>query len=132
MAQLLDPAPLEAFFEEVREQLSIELKYLPDNAKFPIQLESAPNGISRNKCVELLQFIKGQVDLRENEIGQLYASKSGGKYLLDISMEAALALADVYALSFFYPHEDEVEESTPAPAKPPKKKKSSDKSKKEQ
>ncbi len=131
MAQTLDPVPLEAFFEEVKEQLGIQLKYLPDNAKFPIQLENAPLGISRNKCVELLQFIKGQVDLRENEIGQLYASKSGGKFLLDISMEAAIALSDVYALSFFYPHEEPEEEITPS--KPPKAKKPTDpKSKKEQ
>lgn len=131
MAQTLDPVPLEAFFDEVKEQLGIQLKYLPDNAKFPIQLENSPVGISRNKCVELLQFIKGQVDLRDNEIGQLYASKSGGKFLLDISMEAAMALADVYALSFFY-HQEEPEE-TPPPSKPIKTKKSTDpKSKKDQ
>jgi hypothetical protein len=118
MAQSFDPAPLGAFFDEVNEQFGIKLKYLPDNAKYPIQLENAPEGVSRVKCVEVLQFIKGQVDLRDNEIGQLYASKKGGKFLLDISMQATQALADVYALSFFYPHEQEEEdekEEKPAP-----------------
>jgi hypothetical protein len=120
MAQSFDPAPLKAFFEEVEEQLGIHLKYHPDNPKFPIQLES-PEGISRLKCVELLQFIKGQVDLRDNEIGELYASKKGGgKYIFEVSLEATHALADVYAMSMFYPHEDE-EESAPAPVRQPKK-----------
>lgn len=123
MAHSFDPAPLQAFFEEVKEQLGIGLKYLSDNPKFPIQLEAAPDGISRNKCVELLQFIKTQVDLRDNEIGELYASKKGGgKYVLDIRMECAKALADVYALSTFYPHE----EDEPAPIRQPKKHKKSE------
>ncbi len=120
MAQSFDPAPLNAFFEEVDEQLGIHLKYHPDNPKFPIQLEET-TGISRAKCVELLQFIKGQVDLRDNEIGELYASKKGGgKYIFEVSVEATHALADVYAMSMFYPHEDE-EESAPAPVRQPKK-----------
>lgn len=110
MAPSLDPALLLPFFEEVKEQLGIELKYVSDNPKYPIQLAAAPAGLSRNKCVELLQFIKTQVDLRDNEIGELYASKtSPGKYLLDIRMPAAKALADVYALSFFIPHEEDDE-----------------------
>ncbi|MBS0286175.1 MAG: hypothetical protein JSR17_02700 [Proteobacteria bacterium] len=123
MAHSFDPAPLQAFFEEAKEQLGIELKYLSDNPKFPIQLASAPEGLSRNKCVELLQFIKTQVDLRDNEIGELYASKTGhGKYVLDIRMECAKALADVYALSTFYPHEEE----EPTPVRQPKKHKKSE------
>lgn len=100
-------AALEAFFQEVEDQLGIKLNYRSDNEKFPIQLENAPVGLPRNKCVELLQFIKGQVDLRENEIGQLYASKTPGKFLLDISSEATKALVDVYGLSLFYPDDDE-------------------------
>ncbi len=120
MAHTFDPAPLQAFFEEVKEQLDVELVYLPDNGKFPIQLKAAPIGLSRNKCIEVLQFIKAQVDLRDNEIADLYASKKGGgKYVLDIHMEAARALADVYALSTFYPHEDE----EPAAIRQPKKSK---------
>jgi hypothetical protein len=105
-------AALEAFFQEVEEQLGIKLNYLPDNDKFPIQLENAPVGLPRNKCVELLQFIKGQVDLRENEIAQLYASKTPGKFLLDISSEATKGLVDVYGLSMFYPDGDEDDENT--------------------
>lgn len=119
MAQSFDPAPLNAFFEEVQEQLGIHLIYHPDNPKFPIQLENAEQGISRNKCVELLQFIKGQVDLRDNEIGELYASKKGGgKFIFEVSIEATHALADVYAMSMFYPHE---EEEIPPPVRQPKK-----------
>ncbi len=123
MTPSFDPAPLNAFFDEVKEQLGIELKYHSDNPKFPIQLAMAPNGLSRNKCIELLQFIKTQVDLRDNEIGELYASKtSPGKYVLDIHMHATKALADVYALSTFYPHEDEEE----TPIRQPKKSKKSE------
>ncbi len=125
MTPSLDPAPLQAFFEEVKEQLGIDLKLHSDNPKFPIQLANAPHGHSRNKCVELLQFIKGQVDLRDNEIGELYASKSSpGKYVLDIRMQAAKALEDVYAMSMFYPHEED-EESEPQ-RQPKKVKKSPD------
>lgn len=104
-------AALEAFFQEVDDQLGIKLNYLPDNKKFPIQLETAPIGLARSKCIELMQFIKGQVDLRENEIGQLYASKTSGKFLLDISAEATQALMEVYGLSMFYPEEDDDEKS---------------------
>lgn len=131
MAQSFDPGPLEAFFKEVSEQLGIELKYLPDNLKFPIQLENAPNGIARAKCIELLQFIKGQVDLRDNEIGEFYASKTNpGKFLFDIRMEAAKALADVYAMSFFIPHEEE-EEATPKQKKTKKSKSEQEQPKKQ-
>ena len=128
MAQTFDPAPLKAFFEEVEEQLGIHLIYHPDNPKFPIQLETAPEGISRLKCLELLQFIKGQVDLRDNEIGEIYASKKGsGKFIFEVSVEATHALADVYAMSMFYPHEDEEEAPAPAPVRQPKKPKKASK-----
>ncbi|MGD9591281.1 MAG: hypothetical protein AB7V32_02040 [Candidatus Berkiella sp.] len=123
MTSSFDPAPLEAFFEEVKEQLGIVLKYHSDNPKFPIQLASAPDGLAKNKCIELLQFIKTQVDLRDNEIGEIYASKTiPGKYVFDIRMPAAKALADVYALSTFYPHEDDEDE----PLRQPKKTKKHD------
>jgi len=109
MTHGFDPEPLKAFFEEVKEQLNIELKYLPDNPQFPVQIVS--EGLPKKKCLELLQFIKGQVDLRDTEIGKLYPNKEKGKFLFDVSMEASKALADVYALSYFFPHEEDGNEN---------------------
>jgi hypothetical protein len=101
-----DPKPLTAFFDEVKDQLQIELKYLPEEPKFPIQLVKE-EGISKNKCIEIFQFIKTQVDLRDNQIGKIHPAKTPGKFVIEITKEATEALADVYALSSFYPHEDD-------------------------
>lgn len=118
MAQSFDPEPLKAFFQEVKEQLGISLKYLPDNPRFPIQLED-PVALSKNKCLDLLNHIKGQVDLRDNAIGKIYPAKTPGKMVIDISREATEALAEVYALTTFYSHDEQAPENEKPKGKPP-------------
>jgi hypothetical protein len=54
-----------------------------------------------------LQFIKGQVDLRDNEICHIYPSKTPGKFLFDVTTEATKELIGVYGLSLFFPEEDD-------------------------
>ena len=111
MTQAFEPRALEAFFQEVSDTLHIDLQYHPENERYPIQLASAEGitaegtstaeGISRDKCHLLLQFIKTQIDLRDNEIAKLTPSVKSGKFLPEITQEAAHALAEVYALGFF-------------------------------
>lgn len=108
MPSRFDPKPLTAFFDEVNDQLQVELNYLPDELHFPIQLKSS-DGISKIKCIELLQFIKTQVDMRDAQIGKIHPAKNPGKFVIEISKEATIALADVYALSSFYPHDEDEE-----------------------
>lgn len=106
-----DLKPLKAFFQEVREQLDIELEYHPDNLKFPIQLTHSADGISKAKCLELSNFIKVQVDLRDNQIAQIHPGAKPGKFMIEISAEATKALVDVYALSLFYDPDEEDSDS---------------------
>ena len=106
MSSRFDPRPLNAFFQEVDESLGIQLEYQSNNEKYPIQLVD-PEGISKMKCHELLQFIKGQVDLRDNEISKLHPNQKGGRVLVEISAAAAEALSEVYALSLFYDSDSE-------------------------
>ena len=102
MPQSFDPEPLQAFFKEVEEQFGVKLQYLAENHRYPIQLENTPEGISNLQCSRLLEFIEGQVDLREGEVGSSYPAKTSGKMLVDISLKAAQELAKIYALSSFY------------------------------
>lgn len=111
MSPHFDLQLLKAFFQEVQEQLEIALEYHPDNLKAPIQLVDK-EGISKPKCLELLNFIKGQVNLRDNEIARISPSKKANKFIIEISAEATKALVEVYALSLFYdPDEDEEDPS---------------------
>lgn len=107
MTRRFDAKALNAFFQEVEDQLKIQLQYFPDDPKFPIQLKDAPMGISKDKCLLLLNFIKGQIDLRDNEIGKIYTTKANGKFLFDITHVAADAIAEVYALSLFIDPDEE-------------------------
>jgi hypothetical protein len=104
-----DLKPLKAFFKEVEDQLEVKLHYQPDNPKFPIQLDNAPDGISNLQCDRLLEFIKGQVDLRDNEIGTITPGKISGNVVLNISDKAAHQLAEIYALSLFYDADEDEE-----------------------
>lgn len=110
MSPSFDPKPLKPFFKEVEEQLGIKLVYHTENEKFPIQMAS-PDGISQSKCDDLLQFIKTQVDLRDNEIGALHRMPNTGKIRLELSLHATQMLAEVYALGFFYDEDDNDEEN---------------------
>ena len=71
MSHRFDPKPLNAFFQEVKDQTGIELKYQADNEKFPIQLNNQPDDISRAHCHEIMSIIKSQVDLRDTEIAKV-------------------------------------------------------------
>lgn len=101
-----DWKPLTAFFQEVKDQLDIQLKFLPDNADYPIQLDETPDGLPRSKWFDLIQFIKLQTDLRENEIGKIHPIKNSKNVIPEISAIAAKTLAEVYGLSMFYNVED--------------------------
>ena len=109
MSSSLDPRPLNAFFREVQENLNIELIHTPDNEKFPIQLKNT-EGISRVKSQELLMFIKGQIDLRDNEICKIHTIQKSPLVTMELTQSAAKALSDVYALSFFFDSSEEEEE----------------------
>jgi hypothetical protein len=108
MTQTFDSKALKAFFQEVLDQIHIELTYHPENEKFPIQLAN-PDGLSRDKCNELLLFIKTQVDLRDTEICKMISSKKSGKVVMEITKVATHLLAEVYALSLFIEPDDEIE-----------------------
>ena len=107
MTPSFDPKPLNAFFQEVEDQLRVKLEYVPDNTEYPIQVKDAPDGISRDKAHEVSQFIKAQVDLRDNEICKIHPVKKGPKVAIEITKTAAKALAEVYALSLFYDPDEE-------------------------
>ncbi len=109
MSHRFDPKPLNAFFQEVKDQTGIELKYSAENEKFPIQLANAPDGISRAQCHEILTAIKSQVDLRDNEIAKITPVPMTQRVLVEISWQAAHDLAEVYALSLFIEPEDDEE-----------------------
>lgn len=107
MAHSIDPEPLKAFFEEVKELFNIEVRFLPNNTEYPIQLSDPETGQTKAKCLDLFQFIKGQTDLRDNEVGKIQGTKKPGRFVINVSNLAAKTLSDVYALSFFYPHEED-------------------------
>ncbi len=109
MPHRFDPKPLNAFFQEVKDQTGIELKYLTDNEKFPIQLANSPDGITRAQCHEILSAIKSQVDLRDNEIAKITSVPMTQRVVVEITQQAAHDLAQVYALSLFIEPEDEDE-----------------------
>jgi hypothetical protein len=107
MSPHFDPKPLNAFFQEIEELNRIKLKYVPENTEFPIQLENTTDGISRDKAMEVMQFIKGQVDLKENEICKIHTIHKGTKVIIEVTKMATQALAEVYSLSMFFDPEDE-------------------------
>ena len=109
MSHRFDPKPLNAFFQEVKDQTGIELKYLSDNEKFPIQLHDEPDWISRAHCHEILSMIKSQVDLRDNEIAKITPVPLTQKVVVEITAQAAHDLAQVYAMSLFIEPEDDEE-----------------------
>jgi hypothetical protein len=111
MPRAIDVRPLNAFFKEVDEQLHLKLSYRPDTPKNPIQVENATNELTKIQCNLLLEFIQGQVDLRENEIVTLSPSKIAGKVIFDITPRAMEKIAEVYALSLFYdaPEDDDTD-----------------------
>jgi len=102
-----DPKPLNAFFQEVKDQTGIELKYQADNEKFPIQLNDQPDGISRPHCHEIMSMIKSQVDLRDNEIAKITPVPLTQRVVIEITQQAAHDLAQVYAMSLFIEPEDD-------------------------
>lgn len=102
MPRSIDVRPLNAFFKEVEELLHLTLSFRPDNPKSPIQVDNPTNEITKIQSNRLLEFIQGQVDLRENEIVVLSPSKTAGKVIFDITPTAAHQIAEVYALSLFY------------------------------
>lgn len=107
MPQGIDKRALDAFFKEVEEQVKLNLKYHPENKKFPIQVEGSTDGISKIQCNKLLEFIEGQVDLRDNEIAQLTSSKIAGKVIVEITEKCTKKLSEVYSLSLFYDASDD-------------------------
>lgn len=111
MPQGIDKRALDAFFKEVEELINLKLNYYPDNKKFPIQIDGQPDGISKIQCNKLLEFIAGQVDLRDNEIAQLTSSKIAGKVIVEITDNCTKKISEVYALSLFYDAPDEDEEN---------------------
>jgi hypothetical protein len=102
MPQDVDLRPLKAFFKEVEEQLNLILSFRPDNPKYPIQIDNQDNEITKIQCNRLVEFIEGQVDLRNHDIVRLSPSKTAGKVIVDITEIATKKLAEVYALSLFY------------------------------
>ncbi|MCS5711043.1 hypothetical protein [Candidatus Berkiella aquae] len=113
MSHRFDPKPLNAFFQEVKDQTGIKLAYVQDNEKFPIQLENKQDGITRAQCHEILSVIKSQVDLRDNEIAKITTVPMTQRVIVEITQRAAHELAEVYALSLFIePEEDESPDSS--------------------
>lgn len=98
-----NPKPLEAFFKEVEEQIGISFHYDETNLNFPIQLNPEVSEISKIQCNRVLEFIKSQVDLKDSEIGKTSPGKTLSSHVrFEISLKAAKALAEIYALGFFY------------------------------
>lgn len=106
MQQVIDPKPLRAFFQEVKELLDISLVLVPDNTTYPIQVDS-PDGVTRDRAHELLNFIKSQCDLRDNEIAHIHNLPKSHKVKLEITQKAAVSLSEIYALSSFYDPDDD-------------------------
>ena len=102
MPKALDERSLNAFFKEIEEQLHLILQFRPDNPHFPIQVENPENEITKLQCNRLMEFIQSQVDLRENEIAKILASKKAGNVIINITEKAAQKLSEVYGLSFFH------------------------------
>lgn len=102
MTRSIDVRPLNAFFKEVEELLHLTLSFRSDNPKSPIQISNPTNEITKIQCNRLLEFIQGQVDLRENEIAVLSPSQIAGKVIFDITPTATQHIAEIYALSLFY------------------------------
>lgn len=107
MPHSIDPKPLAAFFQEVTDFIDVPLVFTPENQAYPIQV-ALPEGLSRDKAFELLNFVKTQVDLKDNEIAKIHPIPKSHKVVIEFTRMAAQTLSEVYALSgFFETPEDE-------------------------